>query len=211
MLRWQRGSAARDELARRLLDGELEPEERAALERRRAADPGLDGELRALERIRRDLPPLRPHPPADFADRVMAAIAAPAPKREPARSIRPGLGVLLMVAGCLALAIGASQIPRRLGVGAPRSPVASSKAPRVEVRFALDAPSARTVAVAGEWSGWRPVPLGRAEGGGWAGTVALERGEWRYQFLVDGAWVEDPLASAYRADGFGGKNALLRL
>jgi 1,4-alpha-glucan branching enzyme len=81
----------------------------------------------------------------------------------------------------------------------------------VEVQFALDAPGARAVALAGEWSGWRALPLERRPDGAWGATVPLPRGEWRYQFVVDGAWVDDPRAAAYRPDGFGGRNALLRL
>jgi hypothetical protein len=203
----------RDELGRRLLDGELEGEQRAELERRRGADPALDGELHALARIQRELPALRARPRADFADRVMAAIAAAPARRETKRVLRQPIGMILMVGACFALAIGASWIPAHLGVSPRRpAPTHSAAAPAtVAVRFALEAPQARTVAVAGEWSGWRAQPLDRAPGGGWSGVIPLGHGEWRYQFLVDGAWVEDPAAAAYRADGFGGKNALLRL
>jgi hypothetical protein len=45
----------------------------------------------------------------------------------------------------------------------------------------------------------------------WSVTVALPEGSWSYSFVVDGKFVEDPLADGYRADGFGGKNAVVRV
>jgi hypothetical protein len=41
--------------------------------------------------------------------------------------------------------------------------------------------------------------------------VALPPGSWSYSFVVDGQWVEDPDAESTREDGFGGKNALVRI
>jgi 1,4-alpha-glucan branching enzyme len=81
------------------------------------------------------------------------------------------------------------------------------------VRFTLNAPSARGVALAGDFNGWRPdvTPLRRGGDGLWIVEVPLTRGNWSYSFVVDGKWVEDPLAESWRADGFGGKNAVVRV
>jgi len=85
----------------------------------------------------------------------------------------------------------------------------------VLVRFVLEDPSARSVAVAGDFSQWRPIPLVPHRGDGeavWTAVVPLARGEHRYMFVIDGSrWVTDPLASAYWDDGFGNRNAVLSL
>jgi hypothetical protein len=84
---------------------------------------------------------------------------------------------------------------------------------RILIRFALPARDARAVSLAGDFNGWRPevTPLERNADGTWTATVALAPGTWSYSFVVDGKWVEDPFADAYRADGFGGRNALVRV
>ncbi len=81
------------------------------------------------------------------------------------------------------------------------------------VRFVLPAKAARAVSLAGDFNGWRPdaTPLLRDPDGTWRATLPLAPGTWRYSFVVDGKWVEDPAAESYRADGFGGRNALVRV
>jgi len=83
----------------------------------------------------------------------------------------------------------------------------------VLVRFALPAKDAHTVSVAGDFNGWRPdaTPLQRGADGVFRAVVPLLPGTWSYSFVVDGNWVEDPFAESYRADGFGGRNALLHI
>jgi hypothetical protein len=44
------------------------------------------------------------------------------------------------------------------------------------------------------------------------GTLWLQPGTYSYMFVVDGErWVTDPYASNFRNDGFGQKNAVLRI
>lgn len=85
----------------------------------------------------------------------------------------------------------------------------------VFVRFVLEAETAGSVAVAGDFNRWEPVPLHRTSRDGptvWSGLVAVPRGEHRYMFVIDGtSWVTDPLAAAYSDDGFGNRNAILSL
>lgn len=85
----------------------------------------------------------------------------------------------------------------------------------VLVRFVFTDAEAETVAVAGDFSRWEPIPLVQRRGDGravWSGIVAVPRGEHRYMFVVDGnRWVTDPLATAVRDDGFGNRNAILSL
>lgn len=82
----------------------------------------------------------------------------------------------------------------------------------VYVQFILDAPTATSVAVAGDFSEWEPeFTLEDADGDGvWTGRVPVEPGVHSYMFLIDGTeWETDPRADRYQDDGFGNQNAVL--
>lgn len=83
----------------------------------------------------------------------------------------------------------------------------------VRLRFVYIDGEANSVAVAGDFSNWEPVPLTRQELNGqqvWTGLVSMSRGEHRYMFVKNGdQWITDPLAPMYREDGFGNKNAVI--
>jgi hypothetical protein len=85
----------------------------------------------------------------------------------------------------------------------------------VWIRFLYTNSEADSVAVAGDFSEWEPVPLSPRTVNGetvWTGLVPVPRGEHEYQFLIDGKqWVTDPLAPVKRSDGFGAKNAVLNV
>ena len=79
----------------------------------------------------------------------------------------------------------------------------------------LRAPSARRVALVGDFNGWKAQQtLLRDDNGDgtWSVTLRLSPGRYRYKFLVDGQrWVVDPDAPASASDGFGGRNAVITL
>lgn len=82
----------------------------------------------------------------------------------------------------------------------------------VYVQFALEAPGASSVAVAGDFDGWQGAhSLQDVDGDGvWTGRVPVEPGVHAYMFLVDGStWMTDPRADRYQDDGFGNRNAVL--
>ncbi len=85
----------------------------------------------------------------------------------------------------------------------------------VWIRFLYTNSEADSVAVAGDFSQWEPVPLSPHEVAGktvWTGLVPVSRGEHEYQFLINGErWVTDPLAPVKRSDGFGAENAVLNI
>lgn len=90
----------------------------------------------------------------------------------------------------------------------------SETSTRVAVQFSLEAPDARSVALAGDFSGWEPAArLTDADGDGvWTGRIILSAGVHQYMFLVDGErWVTDPRAERYMDDGFGRRNAVVAL
>ncbi|MDH3504927.1 MAG: isoamylase early set domain-containing protein [Nitrospirota bacterium] len=82
----------------------------------------------------------------------------------------------------------------------------------VMVRLVLLEPQARSVAVAGDFNGWKPqeTPLQRTDEGAWTVTLQVKPGRYHYMFVVDGQeWVTDPFAGEYSSDGFGARNAIL--
>ncbi len=82
----------------------------------------------------------------------------------------------------------------------------------VYVQFALRAPGANSVAVAGDFDGWEgSYTLEDLDGDGtWTGRVPVRPGVHAYMFLVDGSrWMTDPNAERYADDGFGNRNAIL--
>ena len=94
--------------------------------------------------------------------------------------------------------------------------VASTRSPQtVWTRFVYTDDEADSVAVAGDFSQWRPIPLSPRTVNNktvWTGLVPVSRGEHEYQFVIDGEkWVTDPLAPVTEDDGFGAKNAVLKL
>jgi hypothetical protein len=168
---------------------------------------------RLLEAFRNELPAV-PTPPW-LETRVMAEIEA---LPEPGWVDRLGAWLLTprslraspLLVGTLATAALALLLlwnPAR-----PGAPGAVGDDTVVYVQFALDAPDAQSVAVAGDFDGWVGThTLQDGDGDGvWTGRVPLRPGVHAYMFLVDGGtWLTDPRAERYADDGFGNRNAIL--
>ena len=92
--------------------------------------------------------------------------------------------------------------------GAHWSPlVPASRGDSLVVRFHFG--SARTVAIAGDWNQWRRLPLRSLGGDLWEGTLALRRGVYHFNVLLDGkTWVV-PNGIAAVSDGLGGMVGVL--
>jgi hypothetical protein len=196
------------------------------------ASGGLDARDRAeadawhrmLEAFRVDAPPTTGAPPW-LEDRVMAEIAT-LPERGPLRRawqwfVRPApVRVSPLAAGLVAAAFAlVALLPGRSTPDAAGPPTAEGVLPAsvdgeavVYVQFVLEAPDARAVAVAGDFSDWEPsFALEDADGDGvWTGRVPVRPGVHAYMFLVDEAqWRTDPRAERYQDDGFGNRNAVV--
>ncbi len=80
------------------------------------------------------------------------------------------------------------------------------------VRFTIDAPNARKVLLAGDFTDWeaaaRPMRRRKAGAATFSTSVTLPPGTYEYKFLVDGNWVEDPKAEQV-ANPFGTNNSLV--
>jgi len=176
-------------------------------------DSRKEGEAweRLLAAFRSEMPPFPP--PPWLETRVMAEIdALPEPGwvRRLARwfmSPRPVRVSPLLVGLTTAAVVTVFLVGRQ-------SPPESVQGENVVVyvQFALDAPGAASVAVAGDFDGWTGShTLEDLDGDGiWTARVPVQPGVHAYMFLVDGStWMTDPRAQRYAEDGFGNRNAIL--
>lgn len=78
------------------------------------------------------------------------------------------------------------------------------------VTFTLQRRNARSVAVAGDFSGWEPRALRQASNGTWTLETVLPPGVYHYAFVVNGdTWLVPDHAQGIVDDGFGQRNATL--
>ena len=145
---------------------------------------------------------------------VRAAAQPSAAKRAAAWLTRPSLRLSPLGAGLAAAAVVAALIL----IGRPAAPAAvqmqtaAPAEPVVYVQFVLEAPQARTVALAGDFNGWDgSYDLAHVDGDGtWTGRIPLQPGVHQYMFVVNGSeWVTDPDAERFSDDGFGNRNAVV--
>jgi hypothetical protein len=196
----------KDELHRHL-DGDLPADALDDRDRGRA-----DQWERMVASFRTAVP--RGDAPPWLEQRVMAEISS-LPVRGPvARAlqwlVRPASVRLSPLVGALAAA--ALVLAFLWQPGGQELPLDPGAEPVVYVQFMLDAPSATSVAVAGDFSDWQPAfSLQDADGDGvWTARVPLRPGVHAYMFLVDEtSWQTDPNAGRYQDDGFGNQNAVL--
>ncbi|HEX7573641.1 MAG TPA: redoxin domain-containing protein, partial [Bacteroidota bacterium] len=76
------------------------------------------------------------------------------------------------------------------------------------VVFRFDEGHRKRVEVAGDFSGWLPVPLYRSTEG-FIRRVAIPPGRYQYRFIVDGEWTLDPSNGVTEASSSGGANSVL--
>ena len=220
-----------NEIVLRYLDGEVSPGEEADVLHRIAGDAECRRELRFELRLREVLlkESITGRVPDGFDERVMARIAG---EERPRRALfrRPAYAYAAAAALAGLLLAGLvyfdpfATVGERLATGGggasdapvpPPAEVAGAPGEDVWVRFQFTGEASESVAVAGAFSYWEPIPLSEQRVNGrpvWTAIVAVPRGEHRYMFLVDGSdWVTDPLAPIVRDDSFGHRNAILSL
>lgn len=81
----------------------------------------------------------------------------------------------------------------------------------VKQTFAIQAPGASSVLLAGDFTQWgsAPISLKRHEDGIWRTQVDLLPGEHRYRFIVDGEWREDPDCMVRVANPYGSHDSIV--
>lgn len=82
----------------------------------------------------------------------------------------------------------------------------------VKVTFTLPPEAARDSArIVGEFNQWEGTPLDRQKDGSWRTTVALDPGrEYEFRYLLDGRWVNEPMADRYASNPYGEDNSVIQ-
>jgi hypothetical protein len=110
-------------------------------------------------------------------------------------------------AGFVTFSVRLHGTPHLSVTGGSRAPkwtplIPESRGDSLVVRFRFD--SVKSVAIAGDWNEWRPIPLRPLGDNLWEGMLVLPRGLHHFNLLVDGNdWVV-PNGVAAVADGLGG-------
>lgn len=110
--------------------------------------------------------------------------------------------------GSLTVSAGISIRPARWT--APPPPAVAAIGDAVDggrrVRFSIRAPGADRVELAGDFTGWEPVPMER-RGQRWETDRVIPPGVHHFSFLVDGEWALPAGAPGVVEDGWGRENA----
>jgi len=79
--------------------------------------------------------------------------------------------------------------------------------------FILKAPQAKSVYVTGSFNDWSLDESCRMSNndGVWSLKVDLKPGTYKYQFIVDGKWQEDPANASIERNSFGDINSLIEV
>jgi len=170
-------------------------------------DPWLD------QRIMRAV---REAAPLPWWGRVAAWFRDPIPLRVSRLTM-----TLAVATAAVVVAVGLRQPNARLPGGVPvateETPAmtipAGTRAGARSVQFVMVLPSARSVAVVGDFNDWQAeaTPLRRVgDGGMWTVEVTLPPGHHHYAFIIDGqAWMPDPNAPLTTDDDFGKPNSVV--
>jgi chromosome partitioning protein len=82
-----------------------------------------------------------------------------------------------------------------------------------EVLFTIAAPGAKEVFVAGDFNGWKVDDGSRMEpnNGAWIKRFELKSGKYRYRFVVDGKWTDDPTNESREQNPYGETDSLIEI
>jgi hypothetical protein len=82
-----------------------------------------------------------------------------------------------------------------------------------EVTLSVKAPDAKEVYLAGEFNNWKLDENSRMEqaNGCWIKCLNLNTGKYRYRFVIDGNWVEDPANPLTQLNTYGTLDSLLEV
>lgn len=77
------------------------------------------------------------------------------------------------------------------------------------VRFSVHANGgAKSVAVVGTFSDWKPVRMRKQKDGSFVANVEAQPGSYEYKFIIDGNWVVDPDNGAWALNPYGTLNSV---
>lgn len=209
-----------EDLIRKTLDKELNTQEEKDFREICQKGPGMIKEIEEFQGAIAALKGLeKAPPPADFVTQVMRSL----PDKAGSTWIETFYRVLFTTHSirwnlASALACGLVVIIALTVFGhLLKPPVETAKEEKKVylVKFILSAPQAEKVSLAGDFNNWEENTLlmTNKEGEGlWTITLPLNPGTYNYMFIVNGKeWVSDPYADYHCDDGFGHKNAVLRI
>jgi hypothetical protein len=221
------------EIMHKILDGDAGDDEKKIITRDMEANPGLKEEFIGLEKAVRMLETSeRLEAPPAFTAEVMRRLLRRTPSvldrvrdflfesrvlRWNMAALAAAVAVILLVTivtvsrmhrGPAEPTMTAISVPESVP-GKPEPVIGESS---ITVRLTFHAPQAHSVAVAGKFNKWRTDDEMKRIDGKWSIDLKLKPGVYAYSFIVDGkSWVPDPGAESYQDDGFGSRNAVLRV
>ncbi len=80
--------------------------------------------------------------------------------------------------------------------------------------FSVDAPAAKDVYIAGEFNDWKTDESSRMNidtKGTWHKRLNLENGSYRYRFVIDGQWIEDPTNPEREKNPYGNMDSVIKV
>ncbi len=82
-----------------------------------------------------------------------------------------------------------------------------------EITLSVNAPDAKEVYLAGEFNNWKLDENSRMEqnNGSWSKSINLNSGKYRYRFVIDGNWTEDPNNPLKQVNPYGAMDSLLEI
>ncbi len=82
-----------------------------------------------------------------------------------------------------------------------------------DVEFALYAPAAKKVSVAGTFNDWdmTAMVMKKSKDGTWRIKVRLSPGKYEYKYYVDGGWAQDIPGAALVPNPFGTSNCVIAI
>lgn len=155
----------------------------------------------------------------DFTVRLMEHIEAPSLWQRLGQSLFSFRALATAAACAASFIVGLWLAPQYLWGPKPeplsvREAIDAQGQPVYYVRFTAKSPGAHTIAVAGDFNQWNPLPLMQvnAQEGVFSAEVPLRPGTYGYSFVVDDKkWVVDASAPHFVEDGFGNKNSVINL
>ncbi|NTV54778.1 MAG: hypothetical protein HGA73_04880 [Syntrophaceae bacterium] len=207
------------DIIHKILDNDATDEDKRLIAQSMENDPSMREEVNGLLNTVRMLEESERHvPPATFTADVMKRLAKTQPSMiERAREFLFGYRMLRWnMAAALAtavLVVVAAVLIVRFYHEPLMTALTTPDRNEVTVRLTFHAPEARSVAVAGDFNKWRTnTDEMQRSNGMWSIDLKLKPGVYTYSFVINGkSWVPDPGAETFQDDGFGSRNAVLRV
>jgi hypothetical protein len=123
-----------------------------------------------------------------------------------------GLVIALTVGATRVLTSRSPELATAPALMNPKAPISgAATVDGAVVRFTLQAPKAKAVALVGDFNGWNPAITNlELRDGVWSVVIPVSPGRHQYGFVVDGTrWSADPTAPQAAEGDFGSENSVV--